>query len=66
MSSGATLGDRVGEVFGDGAGEPSADDAVHPDPIRGVGEHTVGEDMVLQGEFPEGEEKGFTTPGVEG
>jgi hypothetical protein len=42
-SGGATLGDDVGEVVGDGADEPGADNRVHPHPVwrgwcDGVGE----------------------------
>jgi len=65
-SRGATLGDGVGEVVGDGAEQPGADDAVHPHPGRRGRRNVVGEDMAFQGVLAKDVEEGLLPVAVEG
>lgn len=60
------LKDSVGEVVGDGAKQPSADDTVHLNPGRRTGRYGVGEDMVLQRVLAEDVEEGLLPASVEG
>lgn len=66
MGGGATLGDDVSEIIGDGAEEPGADDTVHAHPIRGVGHDIIRGDMALQQELPGSKKERLAPPGVEG
>ena len=60
------LTDDVGEVVGDGADQPGANDAIHPHPgLRGRRDG-VGEDVRLQGVLAEDVEEGLLPASVEG
>jgi hypothetical protein len=60
--SGALGGDDFGEVIGEGVENPGLDDAVHPIPVRREGRG--GEDVCLEGEFAEDQQK-LIAPSVE-
>ena len=62
LGSGALGGDDFGEVVGEGVKDPSLDNAVHPIPVRRGGRG--GEDVCLQGEFAEDQQK-LVAPSVE-
>jgi len=47
-SGGAAFGDSVGEIVGDGAEQPGADNTVHPHPRRRSRGDDVGENMAFQ------------------
>lgn len=51
MGGGATLGENVGEIIGDGAKELGMNDTIHAHLIWGVGHDVIKEDMVLQREL---------------
>jgi len=65
-SGGAALGDRVGEIVGDGAEQPGADDTIHPHPGRRSRGDGVGENIAFQRVLSEDVKEGLLPAGVEG
>ena len=65
-STSPALTDDVGEVVGDGADQPGANDAIHPHPGRRGGRDGIGEHVRLQGVLAEDVEEGLLPASVEG
>uniref|UniRef100_J3L0C0 Uncharacterized protein n=1 Tax=Oryza brachyantha TaxID=4533 RepID=J3L0C0_ORYBR len=62
--SGVALDHGLGEVNGDGAGDPGFDDIVHACPVGEVRRGEVGEDMVLERVFADDEKDLIVPAGV--